>query len=52
MYRKDEEILNKKGQIEEYCRTLEKLTIKEKDEQTTMFSDNYQMTPKIEEKSE
>lgn len=32
MSKKDEEIMVKKEQIEEYCRTLEKLTLKDKEE--------------------
>lgn len=52
MSKKDEEIMVKKEQIEEYCRTLEKLTLKDKEEQRTMFSENHLTTPKIEEKGE
>lgn len=52
MFKKDEEILNKKQQIEEYCRTLERLTSKEKQEEKTAFSENHLMTPKIQEKGD
>ena len=42
--------MNKKSQLQEYCKTLEKLTAKEKQDEKTMFSQNEMMTPKIEEK--
>lgn len=42
--------MNKKEQIEEYCRALDRLAQKEKEEEKTMFSENYMTTPRIEEK--